>query len=73
MLDYQQQLSVERNRDYRRAAIKSHQRREALGERPSATPFYAPALDRLGRVLIETGLNLRVRYGRLDLGEGVEA
>ena len=29
--------------------------------------------NRLGRVLIETGLNLRVRYGRLDLGEGVEA
>ncbi len=73
MLDYQQQLSVERDRDYRRAAIKSHQRRELLGQRQTVTPFYAPALDRLGHALIETGLNLRVRYGRLDLGEGVEA
>lgn len=73
MLDYQQHLVAERRQDYQREALKHRQRREVLGPQPPAAAFYAPALDRLGHVLIETGLTLRVRYGRLDLGEGIEA
>lgn len=73
MLDLQQQLVDERSRDYQRAALKRHQAREHLGQRQPVNRFYAPALDRLGHVLIEAGLNLRARYGCVDLGEGLEA
>lgn len=73
MLDLQQQLTDERSRDYQRAALKHHQAGEMLGQRQPVNRFYAPALDHLGHLLIATGLNLRTRYGCMDLGEGMEA
>ncbi|MCW5882204.1 MAG: hypothetical protein KIS91_14845 [Anaerolineae bacterium] len=73
MLDLQQPLADERSRDYQRAALKSHQAQEMLGNRQPSNRFYASALDHLGHVLIEAGLNLRARYGRMDFGERLEA
>lgn len=70
MLDLHQQLADERSKDYQREALAQYQAREFLGQRRPVTAFYAPALDRLGHMLIATGLSLRSRYGRLELGIG---
>jgi len=56
------QLAQAHEADLRRAV----QDARALQTAPAnSSPFYAPALARLGEVLVEVGSGLQERYGRL--------
>lgn len=59
-------LAHERTLELVKEASDEGRLRDLLGETDDRTPFYAPALDHLGHLLIEAGLNLRSRYGRLE-------
>ena len=59
-------LAHERTQDLVKEAAHEGRLRDLLRETDDRTPFYAPVLDHLGHLLIEAGLNLRSRYGRLE-------
>lgn len=63
---WQAYLALERGQDLLRESMQEQEVNRLLGTGPRL-PVYGPLLDKIGSYLIETGLNLRSRYGRLEL------
>ncbi len=66
-------FAEERMKDLQRDAAEARRARQVVAADSLWFRLYAPALDWLGHMLIETGLNLRARYGCLELSEGHRA